>query len=270
MKKHKFWIFFNSLLAFISAYIFMKAVIIITRFAIIRIFGGSTILYNFEMDCFNPPYSGFWNPLNVFSIYLSGFIVSAILVLLAYLFYKRFRMHVGLIKLWFVWLYIIAISQSFGVLFRDIPFYRDIYHALNWMFIPYGAMLGIAFVMLPILFFTNFMNIIRFSKMAPHYDYIATPVAKRKFYGRVALLPAIAGSVFLLLLNIMHLQAFEIIEKLIIIFCVSIAYLHFLRKNKTLHFRRVKNDTTDEMSPIIIVLFILAIAGFLILKYILY
>ncbi len=270
MKKHKFWLFFNSLLAFISAFIFMKAVILLTRFSIIRILGGSTKLLNFELECINPPYGEFWNPFSVFSIYLSSFIVSAIMIILAYIFYKRFRMQAGLIKLWFVWLYIIAISQSFGVFLRDIPFYRDIYHALNWMFIPYGGMLVIAFIMLPVIFFTNFMNIIRFSKMAPHYDYIATPLNMRKFYGRIAFLPAVIGSATLLLLNVKNIQGFEIIEKLIILFCVGVAYLHFLRKSKKLHFRRVKNDTTDELSLIIIILFVLAIIGFGVIKYIFY
>ncbi|MGM0650289.1 MAG: hypothetical protein ACQES1_07270 [Bacteroidota bacterium] len=266
MKRHKFWIFINSLLAFISAYIFVKAVIILVRFVIIRFFDGDLQLTNFEMECVSPPYSNIWTSFSVKTIYLSGFLISGILIPVAYGFYKRFQSEKGLVKLWFVWVYVIAISQSFGVFIRDIPFSRDIYHALHWTYISYGGMLGFIVVSLPALFFLNYMNIIRFMKMAPSSEYLKTTALKRKFYNRIALLPALFGSLLIIAINYKTLQAFEVVEKLVILLCVAIPYLHFLKKKLELNFLRVKNDTTDQFNPFVLLAFLFAVIGYYVIK----
>lgn len=270
MNKNKLWIFTNSLFAFVSAYILIKAVIILARFLIIRYLDGSTELVNFELECINPASSRIWNHFSVLSIYFIGFILASILIGVFYALYRKFRRTKGLLKLWFVWLYLISTTQSFGAFVRDIPFYRGSYHALNWLFIPYGAILGIAFLSIIILFVLNYMNIIRFIKMAPSWDYIETNKSRISFYTLIAFLPAIVGCLIITLLNINNINNFEILEKLVIIFCVSVPYLHFLKKNKKLLFKRVKDDTTDKPNTFIIILFTLMIVGYYVFSNIFY
>jgi magnesium-transporting ATPase (P-type) len=236
----------------------------------IRYLDGSTELVNFELECINPPSSKIWNHFSVLTIYFIGFILASGLIGISYALYKKFRSNKGLLKLWFIWLYVISTTQSFGAFIRDIPFYRGTYHALNWLFLPYGAILGIAFLSILILFILNYMNIIRFIKMAPSWNYIETNKLKISFYTLIAFLPAIVGSLIITLLNIHNINNFEILEKLVIVFCVSVPYLHFLKKNKKLLFRRVKNDTTDQPNAFVITLFALTIVGYYIISNIFY
>jgi hypothetical protein len=267
MRRHKVWIFLNSCMSFISAYIFVKLLIVFVRFILIRFFEGDTQLYNFELECITSPYSTIWTPFSVISIYLSGFLIAGVLIPVAYGFYRKYRMQRGLLKLWFVWVYVIAIGQSVGVFIRDIPFSRDIYHALHWMYIPYGVMLAMIVLSLPALFFLNFMNIIRFLKMAPSNKFIATRKSMCSFYTQIALLPAIVGSIIITLLNINDINQFELLEKFVILLCIGIPYIHFLRKDKSLYFRRVKNDNTGQLNIFGFFLFFVSMLVYLTLKF---
>ena len=85
---------------------------------------------NFELDCITWMYSDFWTHTTVISIYLTGAIVAGLSAGAAYIIYRSVRMQKGLLKLWLSWIYVIAINQSIGVFLRDIPFKRDIYHAV--------------------------------------------------------------------------------------------------------------------------------------------
>jgi hypothetical protein len=156
MKKNKSWIIINSFLAFVTAFFFIKAIVVISKFLVIRYFSGSTQMQNFEIECVTWVYSSFWTNSSVISIYLIGFIVSLLLIIISYLLYQRFKTIRGFLKLWFSWLYVFAVNQSVGLFIRDIPFKRDIYHALNWMYIPYGAMIAIAVLSIPVLFILNY------------------------------------------------------------------------------------------------------------------
>ncbi len=266
MKRNKSWIIINSFLAFVSAFIFIKAVIIFTKFIVIRYFGGSTQLENFEMECVTWSYSSFWTTESVISIYLIGFFVSLILILISIFLFKKFKTVRGFIKLWFSWLYVFAVNQSIGMFLRDIPFERDIYHALNWMFIPYALMIVIAVLSLPLLFAMNYGNDIRFLRMAPSFDNIISNRRRRFFYTNVALIPSVLGSMFILLLHLYGINLFEIVEKLLIIFAILIAYMRFTKDDLIVEFHIVKDEPINKPSPLLITMFIVTLFSFLFLK----
>ncbi|MBN2778878.1 MAG: hypothetical protein JXR36_14670 [Bacteroidales bacterium] len=266
MNKNRIWISINSFLAFVSAFIFLKAVIVLARFVVMRHFGGSTQMENFEIECITWMYSSFWTQTSVVSIYLIGFIVALFLIIAFYALYRRFRTVRGFLKLWFAWLYVFAVNQSIGAFLRDIPFKRDIYHALNWLYIPYGVMIAMAVFSIALLFALNYGNDIKFLRMSPSFDSISSNRQRRRFYTRVALLPAIFGSAFILLLHFNNINLFEIVEKLLIIFAVVVAYLQFSKEDLIIEFRIVKNEPSEKPGILLIALFALSLYGFLFLK----
>jgi hypothetical protein len=262
MKKNKAWVTINSIFAFVSAFIFVKAVVAVSRFLVIRYFNGSTQMENFEMDCITWMYSDFWTMTSVLSIYLIGLIVSANLIIISYVLYRYFRTHKGFLKLWFAWLYVISINQSIGLFIRDIPLKRDLFHALNWMYIPYAVMIVIAVISLPALFFTNIGNDIKFLRMAPSFDEILSNNSRRRFYTRIAFLPALFGSMILLLLHFYKIELFEISELLLLIASVSITYILFFKEELIVEFRIVKNEPSNKLSILMLILFICSVIGF--------
>lgn len=266
MKKNRCWIIINSFLAFVSAFIFMKAVVLFAKFLVIRYFGGSMQMENFEIECVTWTYSSFWTNASVVSIYLIGFMVSLLFILVAIFLHSKFKTVRGFIKLWFSWLYVFAVNQSIGLFIRDIPFKRDIYHALNWMYIPYGLMIAIAVISVPLLFGLSYGNDIRFLRMAPSFNNILNNKRRRRFYTQVAFIPAVLGSVFLLLLHFSSINLFEIVEKLLIIFSILIAYLHFIKGELIVEFHIVKDEPTNKPSILLILLFFVSIFSFIFLK----
>lgn len=235
--KRKLLIILNSFFLFLSAFIFTKLLLITTRFVIIRSFGGKTQLIGFNMECVDHPYAPIWNVTSVISIYLSDFISALILAFFAYAFYTYFKRKRGFIKLWLIWFYIIAINQSIGSFIRDIPFKRDIYHALNWMHIPYEAMIVFSFLTLFILFFVYRNNYIKFLRMsAGKEDYLKLK-SRRSFYTQIALIPAILGIGVILLLQYPKFRAYEYVEAALLLSGVAISYVFLFKEKLLLGFR---------------------------------
>ncbi len=262
MKKSKIWISINSFFAFVSAFIIMKGISAISRFIIIRYFNGSTQMDNFEMDCITWKYSAFWTQTTVISIYTIGFFVCLATALISYALYRHNRAKKGFLKLWFSWLFVIAVNQSVGLFLRDIPLKRDIYHALNWMYIPYGIMIVITVLTIPALYFLNIGNDIKFLRMAPAFDDIVSNRSRRGFYTRIALIPAVAGSVFLLLMHFYNIQLFEISELLLLIISICITYIMFIKDELIIEFRIVKNENSNNFNLFVLMLFIVSVAAF--------
>lgn len=262
MKKNKVWIGVNSFFAFVSAYIFVKALVAISRFIVIRYFGGATEMDNFELDCITWMYSEFWTHTTVISIYLIGALIAGISAIAAYVLYRSVRMQKGFLKLWFSWIYVIAINQSIGVLLRDIPFKRDIYHALNWMYFPYWLMIVITVFSIPALYFTNLGNDIKFLRMAPSFDDIASNRSRRRFFTRVAMLPAFFGCLFVLLMHFWDIRLFEITEALVLLVSLSVTYFLFHKEELIVEFRIVKSEPSDRFNLFVVLLFALSVGCF--------
>jgi hypothetical protein len=217
---------------------------------------------NFELDCITWMYSDFWTSTTVISIYITGAIVAGIAAVMAYAFYRFFRAQKGFAKLWLAWIYVISINQSIGVFLRDIPFKRDIFHALNWMYFPYWLMIAIAVLTIPALYFSNLGNDIKFLRMAPSFDDIASNRSRRRFFTRVALLPALFGSAFVLLMHFWDIKLFEITELLVLVVSLSVTYLLFRKEELIIEFRIVKSEPSDRINIFIMALFAVSVFCF--------
>ncbi len=261
MKQGKLWIVFNSLLAFISAFIFAKMVIGFARFLVMRYFDGSVIMKNYEILCVSWKYSEIWTKKSVISIYLTGLIVAVLLIVFSSILYTKSKSIRGFAKLWLIWLYVVSINQSIGLFIRDIPFRRDLFHALEWMFIPYTVIITICFLSIPFLIITNIYNHLKFLRMTPSFDRVSSKKKQRAFYTNIAVIPAVIGSLILMMLNGFKIEMFEIVELLVLIFSLLFSY-SLMFHTLTIMPRIVKNEPTNKFGLILFVLLCITIGTF--------
>ncbi len=127
-------------------------------------------------------------------------------------------------------------------------------------------MIVVAVLSLPFIVLLNYGNDIKFLRMSPGFDFISSNRQRRRLYTRIALLPAIFGSLFILGLHFNNIHLFEVVEKLIIILGVLVAYIHFAKEELIVEFRIVKNEPIQKPGIILIVLFVFSMYGFLVLK----
>lgn len=262
MKDSKLWITVNSLLAFISAFLFAKMVLGFARFVVMRFFEGCVVMRNFEILCVTWKYSPIWTYKSVISIYLTGFIAAIVLLIISYLLFLKYKKIRGFIKLWIIWLQVILINQSVGLFLRDVPFKRDLFHALEWMHIPYNVMIFITILSIPILIVFNLYNHTKFLRMTPAYDYILSNKRQRNLYTLLAFIPAVLGSFFLLILNGFKFQLFELVELSILIISIGFSYFLMLNEELTIEIRIVKNEPSNRFSLFVFSGFAIILAAF--------
>lgn len=255
-------IIINSLLAFISAFIFVKGVIAISRFFVLKFFGSTTNMINFDIVSMDTQFSPIWTYKSVISIYLIGFIVALFLVFISYHLYRYFRTRKGTFKLWFNWVYFIALIHSLGLFIRDIPLKRDFYHALNWMHMPYWLMITLTILSGLALIYILSMNEIKFLRLVPSFDFLQTNKSRRKFYFVIAVLPALLGSLFLIILQINTLELYVIIELIMIVIGIFVPYFMLLFNKMIVLFRIIKGERPNFLSGILVVLFVLSIISY--------
>ena len=123
-------------------------------------------------------------------------------------------------------------------------------------------MIVIAVLTVPALYFANLGNDIKFLRMAPSFDDIASNRSRRRFFTRVVMLPAFFGSLFVLLLHFWDIQLFEITEALILLVSLSVTYLLFRKEELIVEFRIVKSEPSDRFNLFVMVLFALSLFCF--------
>jgi hypothetical protein len=253
MKEEKIWITINSTLAFMSAFVVAKMTIGLARFVVMRHFDGSVIMRGYEILCVSWKYSPIWTYKSVISIYLTGFITALVLYILSNILYHKYKRNRGFLKLWLIWLIIIFINQSIGLFLRDIPFKRDLFHALQWMHLPYAIMIIFTIISIPLLIMTNLYNHAKFLRMTPTYDYILSKKRQRNFYALIAVIPAILGSFFLLAFNGFKFQSFQVIELFILIVSLGFSFILMLKGELTREIRIVKDEPSNRFSLLLFV-----------------
>ena len=256
----------NSFFLFVSAYIITKLSLAFVKFIVIRSFGGKTLFKGFYMECVNHSSSPIWTQVSVLSIYLANFITALLIGIFSYILYTYFKRLKGFMKLWLLWVYIIAVNQSLGSFIRDIPFKRDIFHALNWMYIPYEAMVVFSALTIIPIFFIYRNNLIKFLRMSSgKVDFLLLP-NRRKFYSLIGLIPGLLGLGFILLTHIHKIKAYEYIEVGLFLFALLIPYLFLLKKQIFNDFRIAKGNKPGAFSIITMLAFVISVATYFYLK----
>lgn len=259
-------IILNSFFCFISAFIMIKGIIVLSRFIIMRQFSAWVHLINFDLICMNGEDARIWTPLSVVSIYGVGFFVAAFLAVLGLVFFYKIKRTKGLLKLFAFWFYVIALNQSLGVFLRDIPIKRDVYHALNWMYVPYEAMIGITVLAGIVLFILNGFNYKKALRVVPSTELIRDNKNRRKTYAYIVMFPAIISAVFLLLLHFYNIKVYEVAEFIILIISLAVPYIIFFSGSIPKKIKILKDEPTDLFNKNAMGMAVLFLIGFFVVK----
>lgn len=256
----------NSVFCFISAFIMVKGIIGLSRFIMMRHFSAWVHLINFDLICMNGKDARIWTPLSVISMYSVGFIVAGGLAILGLIFFYKIRKTKGLLKLFGFWFYVIALNQSLGIFLRDIPIKRDLYHALNWMYVPYEIMIGITIFAGILLFILNGFNYKKALRLAPSSEMIRDNKNRRKIYACIVMLPAMISAVFLLLLHFYNIHVYEVTEFIILIVSLAAPYIIFLSGNIPKKIKILRNEPTNQLNKNAMGMAVLFLIGFFVVK----
>lgn len=264
--KEKMWFILNSTFCFVSAFIVVKGVIALSRYVMMRHFSAWVHLYNFDLICMNGTNARIWTTTSVISMYSVGFLVALVGVFVTLFLYRQFKSTKGLLKLFFIWSYIISLNQSLGIVIRDIPIRRELYHALNWMYFPFELMIIITIVAAIILFIVNGYNAKKFLRLANSSSEIRDNKNRRITYTQVALLPSIIGSAFILLLHVTLIETYEIVELFLIILFISVPYILFIKSKIPTKIKIYKEEKSKVKNVPLIVMTCFLLFSFFLIK----
>lgn len=266
MNKGKFNIILNSVFCFVSAFIMIKGIIALLRFIMMRHFSAWVHLINFDLICMNGKDARIWTPLSVISMYSVGFLAAAGLAVLGLVFFFKIRKKRGLLKLFAFWFYVIALNQSLGVFLRDIPIKRDLYHALNWMYVPYEFMIGLTIFAGIILFSLNGFNYKKALRVVHSTEIIRDNKNRRKTYAYIVMFPAIISVAFLLLLHFYNINAYEIIEFSVLLISLAVPYIVFLSGNIPKKIKILRDEPINQFNKNAMVMAFLFLIVFFVVK----
>jgi len=264
----KNWIIFNSTFCFLSAFLFVKGAIGFWRFTIMRYFDAWVNLDNFDLICLNGKYAKIWTQNSVISMYGVGFLVGFFLFLSGFYLYKKYKTKKGLLKLWFIWLYVIAVNQSFGLLIRDILLNREIFHALKYLTIPDELQIGVIILSVLIIIVIHGFSVRKFLRLATSSRDLRENFKRRILYTQLVWFPALIGSFLILIIHFWDIRDYEIIELLILILSLSIPYLLFISRKLPKKIRILKDEQTDIRNMPVIYVTTLFLIGFFIVKFV--
>lgn len=267
-RKEKIWFILNSTFYFLSAFIFVKGLVDVSRFIVMRYFHAWVHLLNFDLVCLNGPHANIWNQTSVIIMYGVGFLVSLLIFIFSTYLFQKFKSKLGTFKLFITWVYIISLNQSFGVIIRDIPLRREFYHALNWMYLPYAVMIAILIFAIILLFIFNNSNANKFLRVANSLNEIRDNKSRRKTYTQVALFPALLGSAFISLLHPLRIDVYEVIELFLIVFFLCVPYIMLFAGQIPSKIKIFKEEKSKVFNLSIILLFALLMTSFLIVKFV--
>lgn len=263
----KNWVLLNSTFCFLSAFLFVKGSIAFWRFIVMRYFDAWVNLDNFDIICLNGKYAKIWNHNSIISMYSVGFMVGLFLVFLGFYLYKQYKSKKGLLKLWFIWLYIISVNQSFGIIIRDIPLKRDIYHAFNWLSIPNELLIGMMILSVFLIIVIHGFSARKFLRLATSSLVLRDNKKRRVFYTQLVWVPALIGSLFTLIFHFWDIRDYELIELLILMLSLSIPYFLFISRESPKKIRILKGEPTDIKNISVITITSLFFVVFFIVKY---
>ncbi len=256
----------NSIFCFITAFMVVKGIIGLSRFVIMRHFSAWVHLVNFDLICMNGKDARIWTETSVISMYSVGFIVASALAIIGIIVYYKIKKTKGLLKLFTFWFYVIALNQSLGVFLRDIPIKRDLYHALNWMYVPYEFMIGLTVLSGIILFVLNGFNHRKALRVATSTEQIRDNKSRRKTYALIVVLPALISSIFLFFLHFYNMKVYGAIEFLILIISLLVPYAMFFRGEIPKKIKIFKEENTAKINSFFLTTSVLALIGYVFVK----
>lgn len=238
----------NSLLSFAIAILIIKGLIGLVKYLTISHFSGIPELIHYEVICASPPYSPIWTYRSVISIYSVGVLFALFLVPLFYLMQRKTKYN-AILRLMFIWLYILSLHHSFGMIIKGVIVQQDVYYALLWMHIPKSIMYIFA-VFISVAYIYMLYNILYTClKISPSQTLINTPERKTRFFIFHYILVAIVGYGLLFSPFFKNIQLFEFIEITALIVPLAFATLKNTNKKVTVF----KENSTSKIQALLAV-----------------
>ena len=137
-------ILLSSLGVFLFSFICIKVVIILSKYIVAWIFGIDTFLVSFRLMGISPSYSQVWSVTSVYAFYSIELIVPLIFYLAALsLLIRNTKKHTN-VKVFYLWLGFTSFYIFFASIIAGIVTKTNIFHFLQWIYIPYYIMMLIA------------------------------------------------------------------------------------------------------------------------------
>lgn len=246
-------VFINSLISFLSAFLLLKIFVGFIRYSLLKAFGGTAKIINFQVIAIEGPYSKIWTYLSVYLIYGLGIILCILIFFIAKILLNKYYKHKGGLKIFLIWIKIIALHQSLVLIFTGTVLKQDhsFIHVLEWMYIPYVVMIIIGVLCLLIFGLNIYLNFFRLLVFSPSVNFIDDIKSKKIFYLVNYIFVIIVGYIVLIAINFPHIYMYEIFEAGFLL----IPFIIGLVRDRELPVSIPKNDKTYKIDLLLILFF---------------
>lgn len=217
-------LFFTSLCFFVLSYFGLKLGTIALKAMVSSLFGIDFILTPFWLKAISPASSGLWDFDSVYSIYSVEWLVPVALFLAAFGMFRRQRDEQPFTLVIWLWCMYQALVGFFGSLLAGAVAQGNVFHLLQWMYLPNHIIVGISIVSIPLFLWCLYALYPLFLKFAPDTAWLETDVQQRHLYISGIGLPLLAGAILILILALGRADKYLYAETA----CHGIAALFFL------------------------------------------
>lgn len=252
-KTHYYIYAANSVLAYISAYIFCYFLYQITVLLAASLWRLDSVLFYYDL-AFND-YSPLWTRLNIIFITFTGPLISLVMAIVVYRFLVLSHRTRGLTKLFFLWLSFHGYNLFFGAFASGVSFDEGFGYVANWLFMNVVSKFLLSMVFLAILGFIGYYASPRFQETSNSLYRIRKE--NRTFYLlSVAVIPWLVGSILILLIKMPNNLPYDTGILLTMMFAVIPVLLNF-RGKPVMNIDREKRRKTQVNWAFILIFLIL-------------
>lgn len=240
MSSKNFTVSVHATLIFISSFISIKSTIAFLKFLFALIVGIQTQWNVYNVAGVSPSDSPAWTVFNVRVFYSFEVLIPLIIFIV---FYIKTFVHIPKTGMRVFLFFMISISALYITISNGIAgilTQQEFFHALNWLYMPYPAMIvvGLIVVLITIKFIFYIKEFFLF--FIPGIEYETTYLQYIKVYFKLALLPVFIGLCLLYLPFISKLHTYNHIEIATIVLLVSVGCLDIWR-NKGVEYIETTN-----------------------------
>ena len=228
-KKQKINLFINSLGIFLSSFFLVKISIILVKLFTSWGFNIDTKLVNFRLMGISPASSDVWTTPSVFSFYSVDIYVSIFFLVLSLISFKQSSGKSTKTAVGYLWLGFSAMHSIFAGIMAGIVTKSNVFHFLQWMYIPYFVMMPVAIAMPLFMFGSGWVYNRNFLITMPATVTSIDLKASRTIMFYSFFLPVIAGLILLTITVSFNFKRYDFYElfSLIILAFPSMLYLNF-------------------------------------------
>jgi len=226
-KQQRLSLFVNSLGIFLLSFICIKVIILLVKYFIAWSFSIDTTLVNFRLMGISPADSGAWTTTSVRIFYGADIVVPLIVFFWAFFLFQESLEKPTNYKIGYLWIGFLAIHSSCSATVAGIVTHTNVFHFLQWCYIPYFIMMLIAFGLLPMLFIFGWFYNRQYLIASPIESEESQLTDQRTVLFYCMALPVLAGSFFLFLIISFFFHKYDFFEFFVLSVMTIPALLYF-------------------------------------------